>query len=158
MPGRMTNKLANKLGDKYERIIAQLSELFLKTNDSDARMATICALLYHKFDKNFWVGFYFLKNGELTVKCYQGPLACQVLAKDQGVCWAAINKKETFVVPDVEKFPGHIACDSRSKSEIVIPVYDKTGSISGVLDIDSDKLDSYCETDKIFLERIVRLI
>ena len=150
----MTDKLANK----YERIITQLSELFLKTDDSDARMATICALLYHKFEKNFWVGFYFLKNGELTVKCYQGPLACQVLEKDKGVCWSAINKKETIVVPDVEKFSGHIACDSRSKSEIVIPVYDKNGSITGVLDIDSDKLDSYSETDKIFLERIVSLI
>jgi len=150
--------MTDKLSNKYERIIAQLSELFLKTDDIDARMATICALLYHKFDKNFWVGFYFLKNGELTVKCYQGPLACQVLAKNKGVCWAAINRKESIVVPDVEKFPGHIACDSRSKSEIVVPVYDKTGSVVGVLDIDSDKLDSYCETDKIFLERIVSLI
>ena len=150
----MTDKLANK----YERIIEQLSELFLKTDDIDARMATICALLYHKFKKNFWVGFYFLKNGELTVKCYQGPLACQVLAKNTGVCWASISRKESIIVPDVEKFPGHIACDSRSKSEIVIPVYDKSGYVAGVLDIDSDKLDSYCETDKIFLERIVSFL
>ena len=76
--------MTDKLSDKYDRIINQLFELFKKTDDCDARMATICALLYHKFDKNFWVGFYFLKNGELTVKCYQGPLACQVLAKDKG--------------------------------------------------------------------------
>ncbi len=150
--------MTDKLSDKYDRVIDQLSELFEKTDDHDARMATICALLYHKFGKNFWVGFYFLKNGELTVKCYQGPLACQVLVKDKGVCWAAINRKESIVVPDVEKFPGHIACDSRSKSEIVIPVRDEKGQILGVLDIDSDKLDSYCETDRISLEKIVRLI
>ncbi len=148
----------DKLANKYERIISQLLELFLKTDDVDARMATICALLYHKFEKNFWVGFYFLKNGELTVRCYQGPLACQVLAKDKGVCWASINRKESIIVPDVEKFPGHIACDSRSKSEIVVPVYDKSGYVAGVLDIDSDKLDSYSNTDKKFLERIVKLI
>ena len=150
--------MTDKLSNKYDRVINQLFELFKKTDDCDARMATICALLYHKFEKNFWVGFYFLKNGELTVKCYQGPLACQVLAKDKGVCWAAINEKRSIIVPDVEKFPGHIACDSRSKSEIVIPVKDENGEILGVLDIDSDKLDSYCETDLAALEKIVKLI
>ena len=150
--------MTDKLSDKYDRIIDQLVELFKKTDDRDARMATVCALLYHKFDKNFWVGFYFLKNGELTVKCYQGPLACQVLAKNKGVCWTAINEKRSIIVPDVEKFPGHIACDSRSKSEIVVPVKDENGEISGVLDIDSDKLDSYTDTDRIALEKIVKLI
>lgn len=150
--------MTDRLSAKYDRIIDQLAELFKKTSDNDARMATICALLYHKFPKNFWVGFYFLKNGELTVKCYQGPLACQVLAKDKGVCWAAINEKRSIVVPDVELFPGHIACDSRSRSEIVVPVKDAEGTVLGVLDIDSDKLDSYCETDRAALERIVSMI
>jgi L-methionine (R)-S-oxide reductase len=150
--------MTDKLSQKYDRIIDQLVELFKKTDDMDARMATICALLYHKFDKNFWVGFYFLKNGELTVKCYQGPLACQVLSKDKGVCWAAINNSESIIVPDVELFPGHIACDSRSKSEIVIPVKNENGNVTGVLDIDSDKLDSYTDTDRIALEKIVKLI
>lgn len=150
--------MTDKLSGKYDRIVQQLSELFKKTEDADARMATICALLYHKFDKNFWVGFYFLKNGELTVKCYQGPLACQTLAKDKGVCWASINKRASIIVPDVEKFPGHIACDGRSKSEIVVPVIDKNGLIAGALDIDSDKLDSYTETDRLGLEKIVNLI
>ncbi|HPA57148.1 MAG TPA: GAF domain-containing protein, partial [bacterium] len=84
--------------------------------------------------------------------------ACQVLAKNKGVCWAAINEKRSVIVPDVEKFPGHIACDSRSKSEIVIPVKDENGEILGVLDIDSDKLDSYSETDLAALEKIVKLI
>jgi L-methionine (R)-S-oxide reductase len=150
--------MTDRLSNKYDRIIDQLTELFKKTEDADARMATICALLYHKFDKNFWVGFYFLKNGELTVKCYQGPLACQVLAKDKGVCWAAINEKKSIIVPDVELFPGHIACDSRSKSEVVVPVKDKNSEITGVLDIDSDKPDSYCEIDRFGLEKIVELI
>lgn len=150
--------MTDRLSAKYDRIIEQLAELFKKTSDSDARMATICALLYHKFPKNFWVGFYFLKNGELTVKCYQGPLACQVLAKDKGVCWASINRKGSVIVPDVELFPGHIACDSRSRSEIVVPVKDAEGTVLGVLDIDSDKLDSYCETDRTALERIVSMI
>ena len=150
--------MTDRLSAKYDRIIDQLAELFKKTADADARMATICALLYHKFPKNFWVGFYFLKNGELTVKCYQGPLACQVLAKDKGVCWASINRKESVIVPDVELFPGHIACDSRSRSEIVVPVKDSDGTVLGVLDIDSDKLDSYCETDRAALEKIVAKI
>lgn len=150
--------MTDRLSAKYDRIIDQLAELFKKTSDSDARMATICALLYHKFPKNFWVGFYFLKNGGLTVKCYQGPLACQVLAKDKGVCWASINRRESVIVPDVELFPGHIACDSRSRSEIVVPVKDAEGTVLGVLDIDSDKLDSYCETDRSALERIVSMI
>lgn len=150
--------MIDKLANKYDRIFDQLVELFKKTDDPDARMATICALLYHKFPKNFWVGFYFLKNGELTVKCYQGPLACQTLAKDKGVCWAAINEGRSIVVPDVALFPGHIACDSRSKSEIVVPVKDRTGHIVGVLDIDSDKLDSYCKTDIEAIEKITKLI
>ncbi len=148
----------NNLEAKYQRMIGQLVELFKKTDDMEAHMATVCALLYHKFPKNFWVGFYFLKNGELTVKCYQGPLACQTLEKNKGVCWAVINHKKSIIVPDVEKFPGHIACDSRSKSEIVIPVFNDNGDVIGVLDIDSDKPDSYCETDRIFLEKIVNII
>jgi GAF domain-containing protein len=147
-----------KLAGKYQRIINQLAELFEKTDDPEAHMATVCALLYHKFPKNFWVGFYFLKNGELTVKCYQGPLACQTLAKDKGVCWASINSKKTIIVSDVEKFPGHIACDSRSRSEIVVPVFNGIGNVIGVLDIDSDKPDSYSETDKKFLEKIINII
>lgn len=150
--------MKDKLSKRYERIIIQLEELFKKTEDKDAHIATICALLYHKFQKNFWVGFYFLKDGELTIKCYQGPLACQILAKDQGVCWASINCEKTIIVPDVDKYPGHIACDSRSKSEIVVPVFNNDGAVIGVLDIDSDKIDSYCETDKEFLEKIINII
>ncbi|MFC2101575.1 GAF domain-containing protein [Bacteroidota bacterium] len=143
---------------RYGRIIDQLRDLLIKTDDPDARMATIIALLHHKFDHFFWTGFYFLRDGELTVKNYQGPLACQVLEKDKGVCWAGINQQKTIVVPDVHQFPGHIACDSRSNSEIVVPVTDKRGTIVGVLDVDSEKVNSFDEVDAENLEEIVRMI
>jgi len=143
---------------RYERIMAQLADLLKKTKDPDARMATIIALLHHKFDSYFWTGFYFLKNGELLVKSYQGALACQVLEKNKGVCWAGITQGKTIVVPDVRKFPGHIACDSRSYSEIVVPVRDRTGTIVGVLDVDSKEFNAFDETDAGYLEKISRMI
>ena len=116
-----------KKKERYARILEQLGGLLLKTTDPDARMATIVALLHHKMDYFFWTGFYFLKDGELTVRNYQGPLACQVLETNKGVCWAGINSGKTVVVPDVHQFPDHIACDSRSNSEIVVPVKDPSG-------------------------------
>ncbi len=149
---------AKKKTARYVRIIAQLAELLNKTSDPDARMATIVALLHHKFNDFFWTGFYFLKDGELIVKTYQGPLACQVLEKDRGVCWTGINQKQTIVVPDVHQFPGHIACDSRSKSEIVVPVKNKDGEILGVLDVDSTELNAFDEVDTTQLEAIIQMI
>jgi len=143
---------------RYRRIIDQLRDLLTKTDDPNARMSTIIAVLHHKFDHFFWTGFYFLKDGELTVRNYQGPLACQVLEKNKGVCWAGINQKNTIVVPDVHQFPGHIACDARSNSEIVVPVIDKKGVILGVLDVDSEKENSFDEVDAENLEEIVGMI
>lgn len=136
----------------------QLDVLMNKTTDVDARMATIVAILHHKMAYFFWTGFYFISSGELTVKTYQGPLACQVLQKHTGVCWAAIDQKKTIVVPDVHQFPGHIACDSRSQSEIVIPVKNRNGEITGVLDVDSESLGSFDQTDAEWLEKIVNFI
>jgi L-methionine (R)-S-oxide reductase len=147
-----------KKKERYDRLYEQLSGLMKKTTDPDARMATIVAVLHHKMEYFFWTGFYFLKDGELTVKTYQGPPACQVLEKNTGVCWAGINQGRTIVVPDVHRFPGHIACDSRSNSEIVVPVFNPEGGISGVLDIDSESLNSFDEVDADNLERIVRMI
>jgi GAF domain-containing protein len=109
-------------------------------------------------DYFFWTGFYLLDKGELMVGPYQGPVACQLLAKDTGVCWAAINQEESIIVPDVHKFPGHIACDSRSNSEIVVPVLGTEDQIIGVLDVDSKDFDSFDEIDKLWLEKIVGLI
>jgi GAF domain-containing protein len=121
-------------------------------------MATINAILHHKMPGFFWTGFYLLKNGELLVGPYQGTLACIRLKKDTGVCWAGINRRETVVVPDVDKFEGHIACSSLSKSEIVVPVFDKDDNVIGVLDVDSKQPGNFDETDRKYLEEIVRLI
>ena len=140
---------------RYERIYSQLEELLKDRPGEIARMATIVAVLHHKMGYFFWTGFYLLNKGELTVGPYQGSLACIRLRKDTGVCWAGINKGETVVVPDVHAFPGHIACDSRSNSEIVVPVRDKDGNIIGVLDVDSKELNSIDETDAKWLEKIL---
>ena len=138
----------------YEQINRQLQELFLKTCDPIAHMATAAAVLYHAFDHYFWCGFYRLLDGELTVGPYQGSLACQVLKKDTGVCWAGISSGKTIIVADVHKFPGHIACDPRSASEIVVPVRNRKGEIVAVLDVDSDKTNQFDETDATSLEKI----
>jgi L-methionine (R)-S-oxide reductase len=147
-----------KKSSRYTRIYNQLKDLLTKTDDPDARMATIAAVLHHKMDYFFWTGFYFLREGELIVKSYQGPVACQVLEKNKGVCWASVNQAKTIIVPDVHLFPGHIACDSRSRSEIVIPVRNNQGRITGVLDVDSKSPGSFDETDALFLEKIVSLL
>jgi GAF domain-containing protein len=143
---------------RYSRIYQQLSELVKKSNNTQARMATIIAVLHHKMDYYFWTGFYLIENGEMTVNMYQGPVACQVLEKNKGVCWAAFNKKETVIVEDVHAFPGHIACDSRSNSEIVVPFKNQIGEITGVLDIDSKEKASFSETDARWLEKILELV
>ena len=148
----MTNK--QKEG-RYQRIYEQLKDLLKDKPNQIARMATIVAVLHHKMDYFFWTGFYLLDDGELIVGPYQGSLACIKLKKDTGVCWAGINKGETVIVPDVHQFPGHIACDSRSNSEIVVPLKDKNGDIIGVLDVDSKELASFDEIDAVWLEKIV---
>jgi len=140
------------------RLFQQLQALLTKSTDPDARMATIVAVLHHKMEYFFWTGFYLLKAGDLLVKTYQGPLACQVLQKHAGVCWAGIDQQKTIIVPDVHQFPGHIACDSRSLSEIVVPVKNLQGEITGVLDVDSKWLNSFDSTDAEWLEKIVNLI
>jgi L-methionine (R)-S-oxide reductase len=144
--------------NRYNRIYQQLQALVTKTPDPVARMATIAAVLYHKFDYYFWCGFYRLVEGELIIGPYQGSLACQKLEKGKGVCWAGINTGKTVLVPDVHKFPGHIACDSRSNSEIVIPYLNDKGEIAGVLDVDSKIFSAFDDTDQAWLEKIILLI
>lgn len=143
---------------RYERLRGQLAGLFAKPGDGQTRMATSAALLHHKFEHYFWCGFYRLVDGDLLVGPYQGPLACQVLARGRGVCWEAVRRGETVIVPDVRQFPGHIPCDARSLSEIVVPVRDMSGAIVAVLDVDSDKLGQFDEEDAEGLERIVELL
>lgn len=147
-----------KKDKRYQRIYNQLLSLLNKTDDRAARMATITAVLHHKMDYFFWTGFYAIRNGELMVSTYQGPVACQILAKDCGACWAAINKGETLIIDDVEAFPGHIACDSRSASEIVVPLKNRNNEIYGAFDIDSSSLASFDEVDGIWIEKIAYLI
>ena len=147
-----------QLTDRYERIADQLAELFTKTADPTARMATAVAVLHHKMPHYFWTGFYRLLDGDLVVGPYQGPLACSVLKAPDGVCWAGVNRAEAVVVPDVEAFPGHVACDSRSRSEIVVPLRNAAGDLVGVLDVDSSEPDAFGEVDRIGLERIMSMI
>lgn len=143
----------SKKEGRYKRIISQLDGLLTKTTDPVARMATIAAVLSHKFDNFFWCGFYFVHDDKLVVGPYQGPVACQVL-QGTGVCLAAVRQNKSIVVPDVHQFPGHIACDSRSNSEIVVPVRNTQGQTIAVLDVDSTSLSSFDETDRIYLEAI----
>jgi GAF domain-containing protein len=147
----------SKKEGRYQRIIRQLEGLLTKTNDPVARMATIAAVLSNKFDYFFWCGFYFLHDDKMIVGPYQGPLACQVL-QGSGVCLAAVNQNKSLVVPDVHQFPGHIGCDSRSNSEIVVPVRDTEGNIKAVLDVDSSSFSSFDETDRLNLEIIANLV
>lgn len=147
----------NKKG-RYERIYYQISELFVKTDNLQARMSTVCAVLHHKMPGFFWTGFYLIEGDKLIVSTYQGPLACMVLHRGGGVCWSSVEQNKTLVVPDVHQFPGHIPCDSRSNSEIVVPLRSTTGQIIGVLDIDSTDFDNFDQVDSEWLEKIVRLI
>ncbi|MBI9037709.1 MAG: GAF domain-containing protein [Bacteroidales bacterium] len=143
---------------RYQRLYQQLKKLLEKSNNPIANMATIVAVLHNKMEYFFWTGFYLLDNSELIVGPYQGSLACIKLKKDIGVCWEGINQQKTIIIDDVETFPGHIACDSRSKSEIVIPLKNLKGKIIGVLDVDSKVTNSFDEADADGLEKIIQLI
>lgn len=150
---------ATKKQKRYQRLYKQIQDLILKSSNNPlSNMATINAVLYHKMEYFFWCGFYLMQEGKLQVGPYQGSLACINLTEGTGVCQAALTQQQTLVVPDVEAFPGHIACDSRSKSEIVIPLYDKENQLVGVMDVDSKDLNSFDEVDQQELEKIVRLV
>lgn len=143
---------------KYQRLSAQIKGLLDKSPGLVAQMSTINAILYHKMQNFFWVGFYFVSEEILEVGPYQGAVACQILKKPNGVCWASVIKQEAIIVENVEEFPGHIACDSRSKSEIVIPVKNSDGKVIALFDVDSDKLNQFNEEDKNGLSHIISLI
>ena len=142
---------------RYQRLFSQIEKLMATYEHGASRRATIIALLHAKMDYFFWTGYYLLKDGELLVDHYQGPVACMRLAKDKGVCWAAINQQKTLVIEDVHDFPDHIACDSRSNSEVVVPLRNREGEIYGVLDVDSADKNSFDEIDAEYLEKILEL-
>ena len=137
----------------YENLLPQIKALVEGETDVIANMANVAACLKDTF--NFWwVGFYRVINDELVLGPFQGPLACTRIRKGKGVCGTAWQKAETVIVPDVDAFPGHIACSSLTKSEIVAPIINK-GVVTAVLDIDSERLANFDETDKSFLEELV---
>ena len=139
----------------YENLLPQIKSLIEGEDDIIANMANVAACLKDTF--NFWwVGFYRVVGDELVLGPFQGPLACTRIRKGKGVCGTAWQDGKTVIVPDVDAFPGHIACSSLSRSEIVVPV-PKGGTIVAVLDIDSEKLSAFDETDREFLEKLVSL-
>ena len=142
---------------KYDRLYEQIKGYVHTTKDIWARLATMEAVLHHKMPRFFWTGVYVLEGGELIVRSYQGPVACQRL-REGGVCWSAIRSGETVIVDNVEEFPGHIACNPVSKSEIVIPLRDREGTIFGCLDVDSDQLSAFDREDEIGLKKILSLL
>lgn len=147
-----------KLRGRYARIANQLGELYAKVPDPLSRMATAAGLLHHKMPHFFWTGFYRVVDGELLVGPYQGSLACMQLERGQSVCWAAVHAAEPVLVEDVRAFEGHIACDSRSRSEVVVPLKDAHGRVVAVLDVDSEELDAFSAVDVEGLTRIAALV
>lgn len=136
--------------EKYRALLPQLKSLVADESDMIANLANVSAALKETFSF-FWVGFYIVKKDELVLGPFQGPLACTRIKKGRGVCGTAWEKAETQIVPDVDAFPGHIACSSLSRSEIVVPLKTGGGAVWGVLDIDSKELNSFDETDAYFL-------
>lgn len=155
----MAEDLAIKAGNKqeqYESLIPQIKGLLTGEPDLIANLANISAALKEQFGW-FWVGFYIVKNEELVLGPFQGPVACTRIRKGRGVCGSSWAQSATLIVPDVEKFPGHIACSSLSKSEIVVPVI-HNGEVVAVLDVDSAELDTFDTTDQKYLEQVIALI
>ncbi len=150
--------IEDKLRGRYARIASQLEGLFAKVPDPLSRMTTAVAVLHHKMPHFFWTGFYRLVDDELLVGPYQGSLACLQLERGTGVCWAAVGAAEPVLVPDVHAFEGHIACDSRSRSELVVPVQDADSRVVAVLDVDSEELDAFGPVDVEGLTRIAALV
>jgi len=137
-----------------KRIRAQV----LRKTDTYAALANTAAILKEYRPDFFWVGFYFVKKDHLLLGPFQGPPACVKLTLDKGVCAACAREKQTILVPDVHQFPGHVACDKRSRSEIVVPVFDATRQVQAVLDIDSDKLNAFAQSDADSLQEIAALL
>ena len=141
---------------KYQSLVPQIAALLHSETDLIANLANVCAALKEQFDW-LWVGFYLVKGGELVLGPFQGPVACTRIAKGKGVCGTAWQRGEVLIVPDVELFEGHIACSSASRSEIVLPVF-IGGEIVGVLDVDSEALGHFDQTDETYLRQILDLL
>ena len=147
-------------GDKdqlYQSLLPQIEALISSEDDWLANLANVCAALQQTFSF-LWVGFYRVVDSQLVLGPFQGPIACTRIAKGVGVCGKAWERNATIIVPDVDQFPGHIACSSSSKSEIVVPIVDANNEVAYVLDIDSDKLNDFDEIDQVYLEQLAKTI
>ncbi|MCH7385366.1 GAF domain-containing protein [Acinetobacter dispersus] len=142
--------------EQYQSIIPQIQAIVEDESDVIANLANICAALKQQFGW-LWIGFYLVKGNELILGPFQGPIACTRIAKGRGVCGAAWQQQQVIVVPDVDQFPGHIACSSASRSEIVLPIM-KAGECVGVLDIDSDELNQFDQIDSEYLQELMLII
>ena len=142
--------------EKYELLYKKIAAVVAAESDPIANMANVSSMLHHTFGF-WWTGFYRVVGGELVLGPFQGPMACTRIAKGKGVCGTAWSEERTIVVEDVDKFPGHIACSSLSRSEIVVPIW-RNNEVIGVLDIDSEHLATFDSTDQEWLERIVQLL
>jgi len=141
----------------YDELAPQIESLVAGESDLVANLANITAILKQAFGF-FWVGFYLKKGNQLVLNAFQGTLACTRIEFDKGVCGHAYTTREIVTVPNTDEFPGHIACSSESKSEIVLPIFDREGEVFGVLDVDSDRLDDFSQTDAEGLQKIVKII
>lgn len=141
----------------YDAIIPQVAALMESESDLVANLANISAALKEAFGF-FWVGFYLVKEGQLVLGPFQGPIACTRIPFHKGVCGACYTQRQTIIVPDVDAFPGHIACSSASRSEIVLPVFHRNGTVAMVLDVDSDQLNDFSEVDEAGLSRLLRIL
>ena len=142
--------------ERYDLLYRQIESLVASERDLIARMANVAAMIHHTF-RFWWTRFYRVVGEELVLGPFQGPIACTRIAYGRGVCGTSWQRRETIVVPDVEQFPGHIACSSLSRSEIVVPIYDGD-SVVAVLDIDSEHLATFDDVDRVWLERMVLLL
>ncbi|MDD3079483.1 MAG: GAF domain-containing protein [Paludibacter sp.] len=143
--------------EKYQSLLPQIEALINGEKDQTANLANISAVLHDAFGW-WWVGFYLVRNDELVLGPFQGPVACTRIRKGKGVCGIAWFKAKSILVPDVEQFSGHIACSSLSVSEIVVPLFNHQGIVAGVLDIDSERYDVLDETDVHYLEQLSEII
>jgi L-methionine (R)-S-oxide reductase len=141
----------------YDSLVPQIKALTDGESDLTANLANISAALKEAFNF-FWVGFYLKKDNQLVLGPFQGPIACTRINFNKGVCGHCYTTKEVVIVPDVEAFPGHIACSSASKSEIVLPAFDKNGEVFLVLDVDSDQLNDFSEVDAEGLSKVMRIV
>lgn len=145
--------------EKYELLCQQITSLVSGEHQAVGVMANVSAALKETFpERFFWVGFYCVNDGELQLGPFQGSVACMHIQKGKGVCGTAWEQKQTIIVPDVEQFPGHIACSSLSRSEIVVPLLNPVGEVYGEIDIDSKELDAFDAVDKRYLEKIAKII